>query len=427
MKKMKKLLAVTMALMMVLSLGMTVSAAEGEESGDGEEKVIHYWAQWSEDETQATVLKDAIARFEDSHPGVTVDVNWAGREVRDILRTSLDAGIEIDIIESSYATIVESVGEGYLMDLTPYMEGTDFEASILPSMTSFAKSFASDGESWYYIPAQPFVGTIYYNKAIFDEAGITEEPATWDEFLDCCQKIKDAGYDPLTFDDVYSMELYGTYLCLMKGPDWTTEFALDKTGSMLDDPAVLQMAQDFQELYDKGYFSATCGSNVFPAAQNSELALGTAAMYYNGSWLQNEVANITGDDFEWGAMYFPAPDGSTFPYTSYSTGCQFYAVPKDCKNPEEAVALLEEFTSVQTQQDLVDKAQCMPVIDGIELPENLQCVQHLLDTSTDVIPWNGCNTYDSDVQTYLNSAFLELCSGIVDADGFIAELKSELK
>lgn len=37
-----------------------------------------------------------------------------------------------------------------------------------------------------------------------------------------------------------------------------------------------------------------------------------AAMYYNGSWLPNEVAEITGDDFQWGAMFFPAPEGSKY-------------------------------------------------------------------------------------------------------------------
>ena len=82
--------------------------------------------------------------------------------------------------------------------------------------------------------------------------------------------------------------------------------------------------------------------------QNSEFLFG----YYNGSWLPNEVAEITGDDFQWGAMFFPAPEGSQYPYTTYTTGCQFYGVTKNCEHPEAAVKLLEEFTSVTTQQAL---------------------------------------------------------------------------
>lgn len=401
--------------------------AEETEKAPEEEVVIHYWAQWTENETQAEVLKEAIARFEGNHPGCKVEVNWAGRDVRDILRTSLDSGAEIDIVESGYDQIVSNLGEEYLTDLTQYMADSDFEASISDSMASFAKSFTSDGESWYYIPAQPFVGTLYCNQDILDEAGVTEMPKTWDEFLDCCQKIKDAGYDPLTIDDAYMEAMYGHYLAMMKGVDWVTELMTDKTGEKWDDPAVLQMAEDFAELREKGYFAESVGSNVFPAAQNSELALGTAAMYYNGSWLPNEVAEITGDDFNWGAIFFPAPDGAQYPYTTYSTGCQFYAIPKNSAHPEEALALLEEFTSVETQQALTDRAQCIPVIDGISLPDNLACVGDLLSESTDAFVWCGVNTQDAEIQAAVKGAFAKLIAGDISGAEFVEEVQSQLK
>lgn len=132
--------------------------AQGE-SGQKEDIVLSYWAQWSENETQAQVLKAAIARFEENNPGCKVEVNWAGRDVRDILRSSIDSGNKIDIVEGDFSKITGNLGEDYLMDLTPYMEGTEFESSITEGMASFAKSYTSDGKSWYYIPSQPFVGT----------------------------------------------------------------------------------------------------------------------------------------------------------------------------------------------------------------------------------------------------------------------------
>lgn len=404
----------------------TAETAETSETS-GDEVVIHYWAQWTENETQAEVLKEAIARFETNNPGCKVEVNWAGRDVRDILRTSLDSGAEIDIVESGYDQIVSNLGEEYLADLTQYMEGSDFEAMISDSMASFAKGFASDGTSWYYIPAQPFVGTIYCNQDILDEAGVTEMPKTWDEFLDCCQKIKDAGYDPLTIDDAYLETMYGHYLAMMKGVDWTTELMTDKSGELWSDPAVLQMAEDFAELREKGYFADSVGSNVFPTAQNGELALGSAAMYYNGSWLPNEVAEITGDDFRWGAIFFPAPDGAQYPYTTYSTGCQFYAIPKTSAHPQEALALLEEFTSVETQQALADKAQCIPVIDGISLPENLACVGNLLSESTDAFVWCGVNAQDAEIQAAAKGSFTKLIAGDINGEEFVEEVQSQIK
>lgn len=437
---MKRFIALLLALTMLVCLASCGSKAADtpsagtevptekptEASAPAEKKVINYWAQWSENETQAAVLKDAIARFEADNPEYTVEVNWVGREVRDILRTSIDAGTKIDIVESDYGHISGTLGEEYLMDLTPYMAGTEFESSISGGMASFAKSFTSDGESWYYIPAQPFVGTLFYNKAIFAEAGVDTMPKTWDEFLDCCQKIKDAGYDPITVDDAYQQSMYGHYLAMIKGVDWVNQLLTDKSGALWSDPAVLQMAEDFATLREKGYFAETVGSNVFPAAQNGEFAMGTAAIYYNGSWVPNEVAPITGDDFQWGAMFFPAPANSIYPYTTYTTGCQFYAVTKTCAYPEAAVALLAEFTSVATQQALADQAQCIPVIGGVELPANLVCVGELMDASTDAFVWGGCTVEDGDIRAIVNAAFTELISGSITPTDFVAQIQSQL-
>ena len=251
-------------------------------------------------------------------------------------------------------------------------------------------------------------------------------PATWAEFLDCCQKIKDAGYDPITVDDAYQQSMYGHYLAMMKGTDWVTQLLTEKNSELWNDPAVLQMAQDFAELREKGYLAASVGSNVFPAAQNGEFALGTAAMYYNGSWLPNEVADITGDDFQWGAMFFPAPEGSIYPYTTYTTGCQFYAVTKASQYPEAAFKLLEEFSSVETQTGLVDKVAAMPIINGVPLPEKLQCVGELMEASTDAFVWGGSSEEDGDIRAIINAAFTDLVAGNTTPEQFVKAIQSQM-
>lgn len=443
----KKLLAMMLAAMMLLSLAAcskgndtpeqkadTPPAGTNQMPGEttpapepgGEKNVITYWAQWSENETQADVLKDAIARFEAENQDYTVEVNWAGRDVRDILRASIDSGIQIDIVEGDFSNITANLGEDYLMDLTEYIAGTELANTITEGMASFAKSFTSDGNSWYYIPEQPFVGTLFYNKAIFAEAGVDKLPTTWGEFLDCCQKIKDAGYDPITVDDAYQQSMYGHYLAMVKGVEWVGKLLTDKSGALWSDPAVLQMAKDFADLRAKGYFAETVGSNVFPAAQNGEFALGTAAMYYNGSWLPNEVAEITGDDFQWGAMFFPAPENSMYPYSTYTTGCQFFGVTKTCAHPEAAAALLREFLSVQTQQDLVDQAQCIPVVSGVTLPANLADVGKLMDESTDAFVWGGSSIEDGEIRAIINAAFSELVGGTISPEEFVSQIQSQL-
>ena len=39
----------------------------------------------------------------------------------------------------------------------------------------------------------------FYNKDVFEEAGITELPTNWDEFTAVCEKIKAIGKTPLYY------------------------------------------------------------------------------------------------------------------------------------------------------------------------------------------------------------------------------------
>lgn len=419
-KRLFKVLSLTMAATM-LAGGMS-QAAFAEDAG---KQTIVYWAQWSENETQAEVLKDAIARFEEANPEYTVEVNWAGRDVRDIMRTSVEAGTVIDVVES--AAVPQQLGETYCQNITEYVTGTEMESAITEGMAFYAKSLTSDGESWYFIPAQPFIGTIFYNKAIFAEAGIEKLPETWTEFMDCCQKIVDAGYAPITSDDAYLDLLYCAYLGEMLGVDAVTELMNETSTELWSDPAVTQMAEAYEEMAAKGYFTEGTGSFVFPAAQNGEFALGTTAMYFNGSWLPNEIAEITGDEFEWGAMYFPTPDGAKDPHTTYMTGCQFYGVPTTSTCPEGAVKLIAEFTSGQTQKDLLEKCQCIPVIGGIELPKALADCSTLMETATNVVPWVYCPEQNSEVTSIVRASFAKLLSGDITSGEFVAEVQGQLQ
>jgi len=176
----------------------------------------------------------------------------------------------------------------------------------------------------------------------------------------------------------------------------------------------------------KGYFTEGTGSFVFPTAQNTEFALGTTAMYFNGSWLPNEVASIAGEDFQWGAMFFPGPDGAKEPYTTYMTGVQYYAVPTTSEHPEAAVKLIEELSALQTQTDLVEKCQCFPVVSGVTLPDNLADCGKLMEEATNAVSWAYAKSINSDIQGIVNASFAKLLSGDITAEEFVAEVQAQL-
>ncbi len=384
-----------------------------------------YWAQWSETETQADVIKNAIARFEANHPEYKVEVNWAGREVREILRTSIDAGQVIDVIETGYDSLLNAVPEDLLVNITEQVNNTTLTETVSAGMAAFAKSFASDGESWFYIPSQPFVGCVFYNKAIFREAGIEAMPATWDEFMAACQKIEDAGYYALTTDGAYASLVYSNYLGSYYGAEVYSQMVNDASHPNWSDAGILQMGNDYAKMASEGYLTPGTGSFVFPAAQNSEFALGTTAMYCNATWLPNEVAEITGDSFEWGMAFFPMPDGGAGIQKTYMTGCQFYAVPQTSENVEGAVLLIEELTSEATQQELLEKCQCIPMVN-LELPASLADAAVIMAEGENAVPWAYSVTQDKDIQTILETLTLQLLAGELTGEQFAAEIDAQL-
>lgn len=394
-------------------------------------KTITYWAMWNENESQATVYKQAISKYE-AATGNKVSVQWSGRDVRKTLKSALDSGQKIDIIENSPDWLYPNLGTQYLSKLDSYMKktypttnGKAFKDTLLPAITKFAATYASDG-SYYYVPNQPSITALFYNKDIFKNAGVTTIPKTWSEFLAACEKIKAKGIAPLTVDDAYYALLYSQYLAEMKGDKWTSELVTDKTGEKWGDAAVLQMAKAFSELYQKGYFSKTTGSNVFPAAQQ-EVALGTAAMYLNGSWFPNEVAGTTGPNFNWGVMPFPDLPGASEKNTKLCLISQGFGISSKSENPDDAFELITYLMSSDSQQQLADKAACIPATVGTNWPKQLVDAKTMFDNMTGTFKWAGGMDADADFSAIINTDFAKLISGKMTPEQFVSDIKAKAK
>lgn len=283
----KKLLALALVSAMAGSLAAcggsgdtaaTTAASEGSEapadttaadakapSGDGQTLV--YWSMWESTEPQGQAIQEAVDAFT-AETGIKVDLQFKGRTgIREGLQPALDAGTNIDLFDEDIDR-VNGVWGDYLMDLEELVKANDYEATANAGLMAACREVG--GGTLKSIPYQPNVFAFFYNQAIFDEAGITEVPTTWEELDAACQKIKDAGYTPITDDDAYITSLFGYHMSRLVGQDRTEEIV--KNGEW-DDPAVLKTAEAFADFAAKGYFSETIASNVWPAGQNQELAL----------------------------------------------------------------------------------------------------------------------------------------------------------
>ncbi len=435
----KKLLALALVSAMAGSLAAcggsgdtaaTTAASEGSEapadttaadakapSGDGQTLV--YWSMWESTEPQGQAIQEAVDAFT-AETGIKVDLQFKGRTgIREGLQPALDAGTNIDLFDEDIDR-VNGVWGDYLMDLEELVKANDYEATANAGLMAACREVG--GGTLKSIPYQPNVFAFFYNQAIFDEAGITEVPTTWEELDAACQKIKDAGYTPITDDDAYITSLFGYHMSRLVGQDRTEEIV--KNGEW-DDPAVLKTAEAFADFAAKGYFSETIASNVWPAGQNQELALGTAAMYLNGSWLPNEVKDMAGEDFKWGCFSYPAVEGGVDGPEAANYGAQVFAINKNSKNAEAAFQLIMKITKGEYDKKLAEMSSGIPADStNTEWPALVQCAKPVMDSLTTRYVWAAGAEANADMTPIIKENMLKLVGGTISAQEFVDALKA---
>lgn len=411
---MKKLLSFLLVLTMLLSVS-ALASAEG--------KTIVYWSMWESTEPQGQVIQKAVDAYM-AASGNTVDLQFKGRTgIREGLEPALEAGTVIDLFDEDIDRVNKMWGK-YLLDLEELSKAGDYEATAIAGLIGACREVG--GGTLKSIPYQPNVFNVFYNKEIFAEAGITAEPTTWAEFLDVCEKIKAAGYIPLTSDDAYIQTNLGYHLARLLGEAGVHKVVTE--GLWAEEPAVLKAAQDYQELFDKGYLSPTMGSSVWPANQNGELALGDAAMYLNGSWLPNEVKAMTGPDFQWGCFAYPALEGGVTGVEAANYGAQVLAINVKTEVAEEAFEIIKYITKGEFDLLLSQESVGIPAdTSNTEWPAMLAGVKPVMDSLTTRFSWAAGIEDNADATPIIKENFQKLVSGTLDAQGFVDAMEAAAK
>lgn len=428
MKVKRQFFLFTAVLLMLSVLPVFSTGQQGADDVDA--KNLVYWSMWNETETQAMVLKDAIKEFENENPGVKVDIQWNGREIRKTLQPALDAGTQIDMWDEGVELLTRS-WQDYAVNLDPYFEksypstnGKAFKETIIGSLQDLASDLSTDG-SIYAVPYQPFVVVSFYNRDHFDKAGITKTPETWAEFLETCDKLQAAGFTPVTIDDAYMDLPLGMHLNRVYGDsNKVVELVKDRSGKLWDDPKVLQAAKDFEALAP--YMSPQTEGNKWPAGQQ-EVATDQVSIYItNGTWLPNEVMGTTGPDFRWGQFPYPAATNSAS-VTGGIYGAQGFSINNKCAYPDEAFALIAHLTTGKWDKELSAKTYGAPMDTSMPWPVQIEECESVFASLDTYIPWSGGLAEDSDAFPIIVAEFTSLISGKITAEQFIGNVKAKLK
>ncbi len=173
-----------------------------------------------------------------------------------------------------------------------------------------AKSVADSATMYngkrYLVPFNYHYAGMFYNKKVLADAGITELPTTWDEFMAAGQTLLDQGVTPIALGskDRWPAQFWFDYLLLRTaGPEYRAKL-MDGTASY-DDAEVQAAMAIWKDLTDKGYFLPNANADGWTDASD-KVARGDAAMTLMGTWITgywNGIGLVPGEDYD----FFPFP------------------------------------------------------------------------------------------------------------------------
>ena len=420
---MKKMLALVLSLVMVFGLVGCGKNAGGSDNDGSTKLTVWYWGE-QEIPGYKQYMEEMAQKYSSETDGISVEVVLQESDtLYSALRTAEQAGEGPDLAFLWGGTqALDDVWLGNLAPISDYM--TEEELSC---MTASALSETNwDGKQWGF-PAYSVCFGIAYNKQMFAAAGLDPEnpPTTWQDFIAACDALKAAGYTPITTDDLYAVNVYGYYLAKLKGDDWVFELVNDATKAMWDDPACLEAAKAIQELADKGYYAANVASNKFPSAQQEMVIEEKTAMYLNGTWLPNEVKDTAREDFPWGQFAFPTVPGGVDGPEAGAYGCTGLAINKnaDPKVAEAAFSFFVFLTSGEWDKTYAEETRSIPMDQANAWPAALADAEKIIPAYTTRYYSQTAIRMNNDVLPVIQSGVINLISGNMTAEQFIAEMK----
>ena len=165
------------------------STTEGKAKASGE-KVTISLLSWNTDE----ILGEFIAGFEQENPNIKIDLQYVPpvQQYVDKFSVLAASGQMTDMFYIAAENKQEVISKGVAEDISDM----EIFSRIDPATSA---TYGKDGKIYGYSP-DAWIGGIFYNKDLFEQAGIEKEPEKWQDFVDCAAKLKAIGVEPYLDD-----------------------------------------------------------------------------------------------------------------------------------------------------------------------------------------------------------------------------------
>jgi raffinose/stachyose/melibiose transport system substrate-binding protein len=414
---MKKILSVCLVLAVAAALSLSAQSTITLKMGDNLTNRTTTWG---------AVVEKINAEFKEANPGVEiVTESYQDQPYQQKIMIYATAKQLPDVFKYwSFSSMLKPFAQG---GFVAPLNKADFDK--FGYMAGSLESNMVDGKL-YGIPVSADMWVVYYNKAIFKDAGITKLPATIEELKALAPKFKAKGIIPMTTDgkDAWPLSITFDQLAFRISGDATLpQKALDRKIKFTD-PVFVRAAKELQDMTTKsGLFQEDLMVSGYGDSRNL-FGQGKAAMYLMGSWeLGLGTDTSFSDDFHANVDAFSFPffkngKGKTGDLMAWFGGN--YVISASSKNKDLDLKYLkyyaEKFPAYAWETQSTFPAQKVAPRDS-----DTQVAKTLLKIAGDAKVTSGTASLDLSTAQFKddNQNFIrELCSGLITPEVFCQKL-----
>lgn len=373
--KMKKVIEMMMTSAMVVSLAACSSSSTSTTNTIEEPAKEHTTSEVKESPKESTEAKAAVTlnvtttyagndgNAENYQQAIADWQSQTGNKVNDASATS---------DETFKARVLSDFETGSEPDILFFFNGVDSNAFVeagkvvsIDTIRSEYPDYASnmkdgmlgasptDGIN-YSVPVNGYWEGMFVNKSVCESAGveIPDASTTWDEFLETCQKIKDAGYSPIAAS-LATIPHYWFEFSIYNYLDPATHNILPEDATDEHGTAWISGINDMKSLYEKGFFP----DNTLTGTDDETVQMfidGKAAFLIDGSWKVGGIESMTDNIDNFTVTYVPGKNNRKTTDIIGGLSSGYYITKKAWDDPEKRDAAVD-FITYMTSDEMVSK------------------------------------------------------------------------
>jgi multiple sugar transport system substrate-binding protein len=351
---------------------------------------------WSAGAVEAPILQQVLDDFMAAYPNVKVTFEPINGDYAAAMAAKFSSGDVPDVFYVDSGPAATWIDDGVLEPLDTYIQATGFDTSAF--YPAYLDAFKGPDGMQYGLPKDGNTIAMAYNTDLFEQAGITAAPTTWEELTAAIDKLK-------TVDGLQAP------MCLSPSLDRGLAFIYqaggglfndDKTAGIINTPESVAGIQQYLDFF-------TSGAGKRPGDMGDDwcgksLGAGNVAIAFEGGWLDPYMKDTYPDTkYAWAEMPAGPAGKATLGFTVA------YAMGVDSQNKDASWALISYLTGPEGMQTWTEGGVANPSRTDLQGGEGKEI---LIQGADYAHPWSFIPGF-----TEINDAFNNALTGAIEGSG----------